>query len=43
MSIHLNEDTAIYKEAPQETEVGVIIVSDTMGTRLFKLLISLDL
>jgi len=34
MSIHLNEDTAIYKEALQDTEVGVIIVSDTMGSEL---------
>ena len=38
MSIHLNDDTAIYKEALQDTEVGVIIVSDTMG----KLLLSFN-
>ena len=33
LTIHLNNDTAIYKEAtgPEASEIGVIVISDTMG------------
>ena len=31
LNIHLNNDTVIYKEAAQPSNIGVIIISDTMG------------
>lgn len=31
LNIYLNNDTVIYKEAAQSSDIGVIIISDTMG------------
>ena len=31
LNIYLDNDTVIYKEAAQPSNIGVIIISDTMG------------